>query len=246
MGKSERLLKRILIALLIIIIVTSGAFYLYTLDYYHALPIAMETLSDDSIDYSVEKNMIVFKPTMNKNNKGLIFYPGGKVEYLSYIPLMERIVKQGYTVFLLKMPLNLAVFNQNAAEKPIEKYSEINKWYLSGHSLGGAMASIYASKNIDKVDGLILLGAYPAADLSDYTIRMISIYGSADKILNKETFQKNKAYGPIDSSYIEIKGGNHAFYGSYGEQNKDGVAWITAEEQQRLTADKILEFMDKR
>lgn len=244
MGKSKRLLKRILIAVLIIIIVIAGAFYVYTLDYYHALPIAIEVLSDDNIDYKLEKDMVVFKPTINKNNKGLIFYPGGKVEYLSYIPLMERIVKQGYTVFLLKMPLNLAVFNQNAAEKPIEKYSHINSWYLSGHSLGGAMASIYASKNINKIDGLILLGAYPAADLSEYNIRMISIYGSEDKILNKDTFQKNKIYGPVDSTYIEIKGGNHAFYGSYGEQKKDGVASITAEEQQRLTAEKIFEFMD--
>ena len=245
MGKSKTIIKRILNGLLIIIIIASGAFYIYTLDYYHALPIAMEVLSDNNTNLNLEKNMIVFTPPINKNGKGLIFYPGGKVEYLSYLPLMQRIASQGYTVFLLKMPLNLAVFNQNAANTPIEQYSDINTWYLSGHSLGGAMASIYASKNIDKVNGLILLGSYPAADLSEFNLKMVSIYGSEDNILNKDTFEKNKIFAPKQTDYIKIKGGNHAYYGSYGEQKKDGLALITPEEQQKLTADRIIEFMDK-
>lgn len=245
MSKHKKLFKRIILIILSLILVLFAGFYIYSLNYYHALPIAMEVLSDGSIDYSMEKDMIVFAPTNNKNDKGLIFYPGGKVEYLAYIPLMQRIAKGGYTCFLMEMPFNLAVFNQNAAKKPIGEYKDINSWYLSGHSLGGAMASIYASKNIDKVEGLVLLGAYPAADLSEYDIEMISIYGSEDKILSKDSFEKNKAYGPINSKYVEIKGGNHAYYGTYGQQKNDGIATITAEKQQELTVERILEFMDR-
>ena len=157
---------------------------------------------------------------------------------------MQRIAKEGYTCFLMQMPFNLAVFDQNAAKRPISEYKDIDSWYLSGHSLGGAMASIYTSKNIDKVKGLILLGAYPAADLSEYDVDMISIYGSEDKILIKDSFEKNKAYGPENSKYVEIKGGNHAYYGNYGEQENDGIPTITAKKQQDLTIERILEFMD--
>ncbi len=240
----KSVLKRILIALVIIIILFAGAFYIYTLNYYHALPMGIEALNDDTIDYTNDKNMMVLAPTDNKNHKGIIFYPGGKVEYTSYIPLMQSLAKEGYTCFIMRMPFNLAVFNQNAANKPIEEYKEIGSWYLAGHSLGGAMASAYASKNVEIVKGLILLGAYPSSDLSELDIDMISIYGSEDLILNRETFEENKIYGPKNTSYIEIKGGNHAYYGSYGDQKNDGIASITPEEQQRLTVERILEFLD--
>lgn len=44
------------------------------------------------------------------------------------------------------------------------------KWYLSGHSLGGAMIANYAEKHIEAKDtsitGLILLAAYPTKNLA--------------------------------------------------------------------------------
>ena len=244
-NRGKGILKKILLSVLIIILIGLGAFYIYTLNYYHAEPEAFQALENSQVEFIQKKDMVVFTSANTISDKALIFYPGGKVEYLSYIPLMEKIANEGYICFLLKMPFNLAVFKQNAADKPINDYPDIKNWYLSGHSLGGAMASVYASKNIEKVEGLILLGAYPSADLSVSALKMISIYGSEDKILNRQSFEENKSYGPKDSKYIEIKGGNHAFYGSYGQQNKDGIATITAQEQQDLTAEKILEFMNK-
>lgn len=50
------------------------------------------------------------------------------------------------------MPFKMAIFNKNAAYKIIDKYSNIKHWYLCGHSMGGAMASSYVSKNKDKVE----------------------------------------------------------------------------------------------
>lgn len=245
MEKSKRILKRFIIALLSLVLIVLVAFYIYTLDYYHALPIATESLSGvEDIDYKTTKNMIVFLPKDGSKHKGLIFYPGGKVEYLSYIPLMERITSQGYTCILLKMPFNLAVFDQNAASVPINEYKDVSTWYLSGHSLGGAMASIYASKNPDEIKGLILLGAYPAADLSSSNLKMLSIYGSEDKILSRDLFEEKKPFGPKNSIYFQINGGNHAYYGSYGNQKDDGIATLSPSEQQDLTAKKIIEFMN--
>ena len=40
-----------------------------------------------------------------------------------------------------------------AADKIINDFPEIEQWYIAGHSLGGAMASSYASEHKDKIDG---------------------------------------------------------------------------------------------
>ena len=142
------------------------------------------------------------------------------------------------------MPFNLAIFNINAADNIIESYSNINHWYIGGHSLGGAMASSFALKN-DDIDGLILLGAYSTGDLSNKNIEVLSIYGSEDKVLNKEKYNECKANLPSDYQEIILEGGCHSYFGMYGMQDGDGIPSLTNEEQLNLTSTYIKEFINK-
>ena len=48
--------------------------------------------------------------------------------------------------------------------------------------------------------------------------------------------------GTNNTEYI-IDGGNHAYFGCYGEQKGDGKALITRDKQINLTVNKILEFL---
>ena len=73
---------------------------------------------------------------------------------------------------------------------------------------------------------------------------MLSIYGSEDKILNLEALEESKTKEPKDSRLQIIKGGNHAYFGNYKEQKGDGIAYITNDEQQNMTADMIAEFFE--
>ena len=50
---------------------------------------------------------------------------------------------------------------------------------------------------------------------------------------------------PEDTMETVILGGNHAFFGSYGAQEGDGDAAISAQEQLRLTAEAVTEFILK-
>lgn len=170
---------------------------------------------------------------------GLIFYPGGMVEPESYFPLMRAMAKQGVLCVLIDMPFDLAVFDVNAANGVIEQFPQVDRWYMGGHSLGGAMAASYVSKNEDYFRGLVLLAAYSTADLSDSDLHVISLYGSEDGVLNMEKYEKYRSNLPEDTAEDIIDGGCHAYFGMYGEQRGDGEAKITNEEQILYTAEAV-------
>ena len=236
---------KITTSILLVMILIVSAFYIYTLDYYRATPIAVQAMQQtQTLSVQQKDNMIVFVPKL-PSGTGLIFYPGAKVEYTAYAPLMTKLSKQGITCVLMKMPFNLAVFDVNAADRAIQSLPSIKTWYVGGHSLGGAMASAYASNHSQKLAGLVLLGAYPSSDLSHTDLKLLTIYGTNDKVLNRQKLKENKVNAPKDSKYIEIAGGNHAHFGTYGEQKGDGTAVITAEEQQKQAVTAIMNLINK-
>jgi hypothetical protein len=210
------------------LVVLSAGFFWYTSDYYRADDEALNILNNAN-DVTEFDGYVELKAN---SDIGLIFYPGAKVESYAYLVLLNALKEEGINVFLVKMPFNLAVLNINAADSIIEKYPDIKHWYISGHSLGGAMASQYLDKNSDLFDGLIQLAAYPLNDSEENTL---ILYGSNDYVLDLSNIEGYDA--------INIVGGNHAYFGHYGEQEGDGVALITREMQQQITISAILEFV---
>lgn len=114
------------------------------------------------------------------------------------------------------------------------------KWYLAGHSLGGAMASHFAAQHPKTLSGLYLLAAYTTKDLSDVGFPVTVIYGSNDLVVNRDKIKAGRALVPSAYREIVIDGGNHAYFASYGEQKGDGKATITRMEQWQKTADIII------
>lgn len=238
--------KRKIIILLAVItgilLAAAAVFLIYVSVYYHADDKAAAALqSDDQVSVTQQDKMIVFEP--KKAEAGLIFYPGGKVEYSAYAPLMHQLAQKHILCVIVKMPFNLAVFNRNAADGIQSLYPEISRWYMAGHSLGGSMAASYAASHTDTLEGLILLAAYSTEDLKSSNLRVLSVYGSNDGVLNRDKYRSNYGNLPQDTEEYIIKGGNHAFFGSYGEQDGDHKADIAPEEQLRQTADSISAFI---
>ncbi|WP_250277424.1 alpha/beta hydrolase [[Clostridium] colinum] len=229
----KSLLKKSILGFIFFILLVFIIFLIYSSKYYKADEIANKILSENNI--KIEKNTITLYPD-NPSNIGIIFYPGAKVEYISYLPLLKSLTQQGYTCILAKMPFNFAFFNYNIADKIIKNNPSIKNWYMSGHSLGGAMASYYTSKNLDKINGIILLGAYVYGDIP--LDKTLVIYGSNDLILNKNKLKNT-------TNEISIPGGNHSMFGNYGNQKNDGIANITHKQQQDITIKFITEFINK-
>ena len=241
--KKRKLWKKLLVILAAVILVSGIGFGIYVQDYYRANDLALEAAARSQQDITVttsSEGRIIFAP--ENPRAGLIFYPGGKVQYEAYAPLMEACAEQGLLCVLLHMPGNLAVLDVNAAEGIPEEYPHIESWYMSGHSLGGSMAASYLSRHPDDFEGLILLAAYSTADLKDSGLSVLSVYGSEDGVMNRNSYETYRENLPADFTEFIIPGGCHAYFGCYGAQKGDGTPEITNEEQIQLTAEAIGEF----
>lgn len=226
--------KKLRIALGIVVLLLAlcaGAFFWYVSDYYRAEDVALGVLAQDS-GLSVQDDLTVLSPSV-PSDTAIIFYPGAKVEAEAYLPLLEQIKQTGVTCILVHMPFRMAIFDANAAEDVMEQFPEIQHWYMAGHSMGGAMASQFASGHQDEIDGLILLGAYIYGDYPDE--KTLTVYGSLN--------QSVEDHIDYTENIVEIEGGNHAQFGNYGPQKGDLPATISAAEQQAQTVDAISDFM---
>lgn len=230
----KRIWLKTLVGILLLLI---AAFFLYVSDYYRADVSAAEALrSDEAVLVSGTDYGWFFDGPGEE--AALVFYPGGKVETEAYAPLLHRLAAGGMDVCLADMPFHLAFFGSGKAEAVMAEHDYAH-WYIGGHSLGGAIAAVWASENGDRIDGLILLAAYPTKPL-DPDLTEILIVGSEDRVVNGEKIREGAQYAPEDLTESVIPGGNHAQFGSYGPQKGDGEAGIGAEEQQEETVRLIL------
>jgi hypothetical protein len=230
----KKRLKIALITIISFVILLAGAFFIYASVYYRADDVANTAMQSEAT-IRVQDNLLILSPT-TPSDTALIFYPGAKVEYFSYLPILEKIKQSsGITCILVKMPFNMAIFDANAADKIIDQFPDIKNWYIGGHSMGGAMASDYASKHRDRVKGLILLGAYIYGDYP--AENALTVYGTFNtSVADKINYTEN---------IVVIEGGNHAQFGNYGKQKGDPDATISREEQQNIAVGAIKEFLEK-
>lgn len=227
---------KIAIAVIIILILGYGVFY-FT-DYYHAEKTTTDYLNG-SENVSVIKTSNGLLLDGKGNDSAIIVYPGAKVEYTSYLPLFSKLASEGVDCYLVEMPLNIAFFGSNSADDIISN-SSYDHYYLAGHSLGGVVGSSYVNKT-DSIDGLILLASYPTEEINK---PVLSIYGSNDGVFNLEKYNEAKPLFKNNFTEVIINGGNHGQFAYYGNQSGDGIANISAENQQNQTVNEILKFIN--
>ncbi len=241
-GKIKNRLLRIVLPILLAALLVGGCgVYLGT--YYRAddEAIAAFAAQTDVPEAVLDNGFMTFGA--DDADFGLIFYPGGKVEHTAYVPLMRSLAADGVFCVLCEMPFRLAVFDENAADGIQEAFPQIGRWAIGGHSLGGVMAASYLSKHADAFDGLVLLGAYTAVDLSETDLRVLSVRGSEDSVLDAEKYDANRVHLPADAEELVIPGGCHAYFGMYGAQSGDGIPTVSDREQILRTADAVAEWM---
>lgn len=220
--------KKGLVLAAAILILLLGAFLVYAGSYYRADAAAAAALVSDA-EVEVVQTAYGWLFDGPSGDCACVFYPGAKVEETAYAPFLHRLAAAGVDVCLLRVPLRFAFFAPNKAAAVMEQY-DYARWFVGGHSLGGAIAALYAAEHGDGLDGLILCAAYPTRALDD-DLTEILLYGSEDTVLNREKLEEGRQFAPDNSLELVIEGGNHAQFGSYGEQKGDGTPSLSAEEQ---------------
>ncbi len=230
--------RKVKIGIIVIIVIMLAYFAFTFLSYNHAEKTATDYLNGtDKVNVTKIDNGLFVDGY--GNDTALIFYPGAKVEYTSYLPMFCNLASKGVDCYLVEMPLNFAIFGENEADSIIDK-TNYTHYFMSGHSLGGYVASSYLS-HTNRTDGLILLAAYPTEKIDK---PVLSIYGTKDNVLNMEKYNESK---PLMSNLTEyvINGGNHAQFGYYGNQSGDNSSKITPQNQQSQSVEVILDFIDE-
>ena len=238
-GKSA--VKRIGMAVFIVFAVLFAMFFFYTENYYHADRTAVMMLrTDEYASVTSSQTGLLFDGPGTEDL--LIFYPGAKVQETAYAPLMRQIAEEGMDVFLVRMPARLAFFGSNKADDALQETANYAHVYIGGHSLGGAMAANYAAEHAEDLAGVLLLAAYSTKTLPD-NLPVLSVYGTEDGVLNRSNYEKY--LGNLQNlQEVVIEGGNHAQFGSYGEQGGDGEASIDPGMQWNETAEAVLKMRE--
>jgi hypothetical protein len=238
-----KIIRRLLIVVLAILLVGTTALVVWaTVRAQPATARAVAVLQEN--DIRREDRRLVFRPS-SPTDTGLIYYPGGLVDPEAYAVTAQGIADAGYLVVIPKMPLNLAFTGINRADRIRADFPEIETWVIGGHSLGGAMAAEYAKNHVNDVDGLIMYASYPANndDFVDFPIPILSIVATNDPGAPRQ----EALYQAVRDSarLVTIEGGNHRQYADYPFQRDDGIATISAAEQQRRIIAATVGFLDE-
>ena len=233
------MLRKIFLALLIVLVLAGAGFVIWASVAQGPSQQALAALnSGNGVTVTIQQDWIVFSPTNSQPTTGLIFYPGGRVDYRSYSPLLHSIAAQGYKVVLLQMPLNLAIFGVEKAADVIKAFPEVKSWAVGGHSLGGSMAAQFVSNHFSAVQGLVFWASYPAGSLKDrFDFKVVSISGSLDGLATPAKVDDSHKLLPDNTTYVVIAGGDHGQFGSYGDQPGDNPASISPDEQWKQIVD---------
>jgi dienelactone hydrolase len=163
---------------------------------------------------------VLVRPANGETAGGLAFYPGALVPTEAYVPLAGRIAEEaGLAVSLVDVPLNLAVLDVDAADGALGGAAGVERWYVGGHSLGGAMACRYAGGNADRLAGVVLVGAYCDVDVSGSDLDVLTLVGTRDGIVNRDALARSRTLVPADARFVDVAGTNHTQVGVYSGQS---------------------------
>ena len=177
---------------------------------------------DDVVVERTDGGGYVLRPPGNPTDVGVVFYPGARVHSDAYLTALAPLVREHHvTVVVPRMPLNFALLDHRAADTVRRTHPAVDRWYVGGHSLGGVAACRYAAGADGALAGLFLYASYCDVDLAGADLRVLSVTGTADTVLDRERYQDARDRLPDDARVVALEGLNHTQFGDYRGQAGD-------------------------
>jgi hypothetical protein len=237
--RSVRLWLSVLAAVPLVILAAAGLW----LSPFGATDVALDAMNDSgTVAVSESSTAIVMVPKEGDAQLGVVFYPGARVDARAYAHLLRPVAQAGYQVVIVKEPLGIAFLSTGFAATWVESHPEVETWVVSGHSLGGVVASSNADAEPD-LAGLMLWASFPATDISDAAISATSIFGTDDGLTTPEKIEESVPDLPSGTVFVPIEGAIHSYFGDYGLQSGDGVAGVPRDVAQAEIVEAALRFL---
>lgn len=207
-----------------------------------AAPISQEYLQNSS-QVTVNRHDwgLEFLPSQPKG--GLAFYPGARVEYTAYAPVLRAVAEAGYVVAMMQAPFGLAITRVNQAAAPIALHPNL-PWAVGGHSLGGVAASNYTQQN-PNLKALVLMASYPQTNLSASSLPTLALFGELDGLLGPEQARQESSKMPQGAEVVFVPGLNHSGYAAYGPQQGDLEATLPKDQAWNEVSRLVVTFLDR-
>lgn len=221
--------KRVKIIVLTSVIVIGAALAVFVGWYSFAVPADAEKVSRAqnmfTVAYADTGTAITLTPAV-KTNKGILLYPGGRIDPAAYAYKMGRIAESGVTVVIAKPLLHLAPLDIHKPSTYKKLALHVTDWYVAGHTIGGVKACEVARKT-HQFNGLILLGSYCVKSIAESQLKVLSIAGGNDTLTSAVDIVDHKPHLPADTTFVTVPGLNNAGFANYERQKGDGDLTIT-------------------
>jgi pimeloyl-ACP methyl ester carboxylesterase len=170
-----------------------------------------EAISNPAVTIDSYDGFITIRPAGITPEVGLLFYPGARIEPSAYVAKLAAIAEAANIQIAIGKPaLNLAFFSINQADNMRTALPGVTCWFVGGHSLGGSMACVYASNHSDTLEGVMLFGTYCGTDISNTSLRVLSINGERDGIFPPAIISERRHELPSNARMVLVPGMNHA------------------------------------
>lgn len=212
-----------------------------------AAPEALVALRSDARVRVADAGYLTLRPAIARERLGVVVYPGAYVDVRGYAPTLREIAAAGYRVVVVRMPFELAIFGIDRAADAIRANPDIRRWAIIGHSVGGAMAAVFAYRHPDLVDGVIIWDSYPPSitSLAEDPRPVWLIHRATPDGAPPAAFARQRHLFPASSRWAAIRGGNHMQFGAFsgGGYIEDWPATLTAAQQHAQVVARTLEAL---
>lgn len=194
---------------------------------------------------AVTLNNTVTVPAIGERKATLIYYSGGKVKPKAYIWLGEALAPSGIQTVIVGFPQDLAIFAPTRADEVLAALPKSEPVYLAGHSLGGVVAAQYLETHQGRISGLILMGSYPAENVSlrGQKLKVLDLEAENDGLSLPAEVEDGLKRLPEDAQLLRLPGAVHAFFGRYGAQAGDGTPTASREDTEARIVTAVRGFI---
>jgi hypothetical protein len=111
-------------------------------------------IRDPAVQVQTRGPFLLVRPAQTTPQVGILFYPGALIEPAAYVAKLAGSARTANAQIVIgRPPLKLSIFVIGQADHMRATAPEIRRWYVAGHSLGGAAACMHARRRATQLGG---------------------------------------------------------------------------------------------